>query len=261
MKQFLLILGIICIAFKSDAQSDINSYKYVIVPLSYDFLKGQNTYRLNTYTKHLFNNKGFNVYFDEEQLPDDLFKDRCLAMYADVIPGSGGFRKTKLQLVLKDCYGKVVYTSKEGESGKNNYEKAHHEALSEAFDSFEINNYRYLPKADEAVEEKSDSDEKEASKKHNVSTENNTTEIADIEIITTSNLNPDTEIYYAQAVSYGYQIVDATPKVIMELLRTDSEDIYIVKDKNAIVFKKSGQWIYSENDGERSESKVLNIKF
>ena len=69
------------------------------------------------------------------------------------------------------------------------------------------------------------------------------------------------EIYYAQAIDNGFQIVDASPKIVMVLFYTAAKDVFIVKDKNAIVFKKDGEWLYSENDGTDKSSKIMNIKF
>ncbi len=47
----------------------------------------------------------------------------------------------------------------------------------------------------------------------------------------------------------------------MILLKSSAKEVFIVKDKNATVFKKDGQWIYSENDEKTTTEKVLNIKF
>ena len=39
----LIVSGILCcLAFNLQAQKSINDYKYVVVPLQYEFLKGQN---------------------------------------------------------------------------------------------------------------------------------------------------------------------------------------------------------------------------
>ena len=83
-KLFLVIVAVFIILPSLQAQSNVNSYKYVIVPLQYKFLKGQNKYRLNTLTKQLFLKSGYEVYYDNQLLPDDVFQDRCLAMYVDV---------------------------------------------------------------------------------------------------------------------------------------------------------------------------------
>ncbi len=68
-------------------------------------------------------------------------------------------------------------------------------------------------------------------------------------------------IYYAQAIENGFQLVNSEPKIVMVLLNTAAENVFIVKDKSAIVFKEDGFWYYSENNGKLVEKKSLNIKF
>ena len=69
------------------------------------------------------------------------------------------------------------------------------------------------------------------------------------------------EIFYAQPKNNGYQLVDSEPKVVMFLLNTAAENVFIVKGKSAIVYKEDGFWYYSENNGEIQEAKLMNIKF
>ena len=102
MKKILIVIAILAFVFKSEAQIEVNNYKYVVIPLQYEFLKGKDVYRLNTLTRVLFKGEGFEAYFNEEQLPEDLFKDRCLVLYPDVKKLSGGFFKKKIQIIIKD---------------------------------------------------------------------------------------------------------------------------------------------------------------
>ena len=43
------------------AQENVNNYKYIIVPKKFDFLKEENQYRVNTFTKFLFEKQGFKM--------------------------------------------------------------------------------------------------------------------------------------------------------------------------------------------------------
>lgn len=83
-KKLVFIVAILFLSLKGFTQKNINNYKYVVVPLQFDFLKGKDKYRTSTLLRHLFKNEGFIVYFDEEGLPEDLFKDRCLGMYVNL---------------------------------------------------------------------------------------------------------------------------------------------------------------------------------
>ncbi len=76
-----------------------------------------------------------------------------------------------------------------------------------------------------------------------------------------SNETSGIEIFYAQPIKDGFQLVDKEPKVVMILLTTADKNTFIVKGKNAIVTKSDGKWLYSENDGTSKVQKVLNIKF
>ena len=146
MKKLLLLSFVLAFMFKSESQSDLNNYKYAVVPLQYEFFKGKDVYRLNTLTRALFKEQGFSTYFTEQELPEDLFKDRCLALYPNVIKVKGGLFKRKVQIIIKDCTGNIIHESDIGDSGENNHQKAYHEALRKAFKSVERLKYKYTPK-------------------------------------------------------------------------------------------------------------------
>ena len=46
---------------------------------------------LNSLTKYLLNQEGFDTYMDVESKPNDLKFNRCLALYVDVISESESF--------------------------------------------------------------------------------------------------------------------------------------------------------------------------
>ncbi len=65
------------------------------------------------------------------------------------------------------------------------------------------------------------------------------------------------DLLYAQPLDNGFQLVDASPKIVMILVKTAAPNVYTVKGKEGIVFKEGDKWYYSENDSK----KELNIKF
>lgn len=139
---FSILILIICVS-KSFSQNELNSYKYVIVPNSYDFLKGaEDKYQLNSLTKFLFEKYGFEAMLEDEEYPKDLLSNPCLAVSADVINQSKMFM-TKLIVELKDCHNKVVFTSLEGKSKEKEFKKTYQEALRKAFVSIEVLDYKY----------------------------------------------------------------------------------------------------------------------
>ncbi len=150
MKKALFLIFGFLISFVSVAQ-DLNSYKYVIVPEEYSFTKEPDMYQLNSLTKFLFDKYGFEAYMENEELPEDLKSNRCIALFADVENESSIF-VTKLLVVLKDCQNKKVFTSEEGRSREKVYKTAYQEALRGAFVSIAALNYNY--KLSETFEEK-----------------------------------------------------------------------------------------------------------
>ena len=283
MKKQILILILICLTFQLKAQEQLNNYKYILIPESYDFTEGKDKYQLNSLTKFLFNREGYKAYMTSDSLPQDLFNNRCLALSADAEKLKSGLFKTEIQINLKDCYGKLVYTSKVGSTRVKDYQKAYTQALRNAFESFEEFDYQYQPKVESnvvtetkpKVQESSDVSSKEKvnndetvsysvasvdysenpKSNDNKSSAKNTSVVADEKPL----LSEIT--FYAQATESGYKLVDSEPKLIMELIRTAQKDTFSVKGKDAIVFKEEGFWYYSEIVDGKPIKTLLNIKF
>ena len=135
----IILFSYVSIAF---AQDNLNAYKYVIVPKKYDFLKEDDKYQLNSLTKFLFEKKSFQTMLEYESYPADLLANPCLAVTVGVNDNSTMFT-TKLTIELKDCYNKIVFTSKEGRSKEKDYIRSYHEALRNAFISIDELDYNF----------------------------------------------------------------------------------------------------------------------
>jgi len=282
MKSKILLVVTLFIALSFYAQSNLNQYKYVLVPEKYDFLKVANQYQINALTKFLFEKYGFLTLMEGENYPDDLLKDRCLALNSNILNSSSLF-KTKLSVVLKDCNSQLVYTSSLGETREKDFAKAYHIALRNAFKPFETMDYKYEPVENSAkneniaekvvlVETSTDLNKENLTLKDQkiVEMDMDTKEINNVvpsTVVAASTLK-ETEsktevlkVLYAQAIQNGYQIVDSSPKVVMILLETAKEDTFIVKGETAIVYKEDGFWYISRNDGLKLETELITIKF
>ncbi|APG61146.1 hypothetical protein [Christiangramia salexigens] len=121
---------------------NVNDYKYVLIPQTFEFTGEIDEYRLNSLTKFLLEKEGFNTYMKTETKPADLAENPCKALNALVQDASTMF-VTKLILVLEDCYGKVVFKSEEGRSKSKDFKTAYHEALRDAFISVAELEYKY----------------------------------------------------------------------------------------------------------------------
>jgi len=122
-----LFMGIIS---KSFSQKSLSDYSYVIVSDQFEFQQEKDKYQLNSLTKFLFNKYGFHAYFDRE-VPLNVF--RCDGLWAEA-EGTPGFIITKVQLVLRDCTGEVIYRTNYGKSKVKDYKKAYYESVRNAFD-------------------------------------------------------------------------------------------------------------------------------
>ncbi|WP_339917003.1 hypothetical protein [Yeosuana marina] len=287
------ILTVLFVISNTFAQSNLNDYKYVIVPKKYEFLKEANQYRLNELTKFLFNKYGFETLMEGDNYPDELIKNRCLALKSDVIKDSGLF-KTKLNVELKDCNDQIVYTTQTGESREKEYSKAYNEALRDAFKSFETINYNYVPKKNDAVAEAKDetNDTAEAAqeiqqlkeelqalkakKETEVESEASKMEVPKTEVVQEKTIQtpvktetpkvaqPETsvsDVLYAQAIDNGFQLVDSSPKVVYKIKKTSLENVFLVEGLNGTLLNKDGQWILEYYENGTLKQKSLNIKF
>ncbi|HSP12466.1 MAG TPA: hypothetical protein VLO29_08050 [Salegentibacter sp.] len=130
------------LSFSAMEAQNLNDYKYVIVPESFDFSKEKNQHQLNSLLKFLLEKEGFETLMKNETRPEDLQQDNCKALIADVIEDSGLFT-TKMRITFEDCRGNLIFSSEEGTSREKEYKIAWHEALRQAFVSVEAMNYKY----------------------------------------------------------------------------------------------------------------------
>lgn len=138
----LILIFFLTLIIDSNAQKNINTYKYVVVPQKYDFLREKDQYQLNSLTKFLFEKYGFTAFMQNETFPDDLKVQGCNALYANVIKKQG-LMAVKLTVELIDCKGNRIYESIEGKSRKKKYKDAYHQALRNAFKGVQMLRYSY----------------------------------------------------------------------------------------------------------------------
>lgn len=280
MKSRFLTTIFACIFITSAfSQTELNNYKYVIVSKKYDFLKSANEYQLNELSKFLLNKYGFQALMEGDDYPEDLSLNRCLALDADVEKEPGMF-KTKLKVILTNCNDKIVYTSKIGESREKEYKKAYVEATREAFSSFESLGYKYEPKQNglkaqnpNMVATTTTSKEIEQLKQEIKTLKEKKevevvqqkpasipTPVAVKEQVAITEVVPS-GVLYAQAIKNGFQLVDSTPKVLYRIQRTQLENVFLVENKSAIIYKKSNTWVVEHYENGTLKSENLNIKF
>ncbi|MBC3757557.1 hypothetical protein H7U19_04030 [Hyunsoonleella sp. SJ7] len=266
------------------SQSDLNNYKYVIVPNKFDFLKQENQYRLNELAQFLFNKHGFKTVMEGTDYPEDLLFNSCLGLRSNVEKESGVF-KTKLRVVLKDCNGKTVYASPLGESREKEYKVAYNEAMRVTFDHLRALNYQYVPKKEHQVAktQKNEADNEIQRLKEEIKTLKKEKEIKQIkqpkavvnkrpvtpqkqEVLQAKNVEPKTEralsnVLYAQATENGFQLVDSAPKVVFRIQKTGLSNVFLVEGKSSIIYRTDTGWVLEYYENGASKQQELNIKF
>lgn len=241
------------------SQNNINNYKYVIVPERYNFSKDDDQYGLNTTTKLLLEQKGFEVFMGNDKLPPALAANRCSALMADVTQKKGFF-VTNLTLLLKDCQGNVIFKSKEGKSREKEFPVAYDGALKDAFLSLNDVPYKYDSTVTAQVQQPVAAPATPASTTSAPATQTPASPAPAPAVAAPGEI---TGTLYAQATPSGYQVVDTTPKKVLTLFKTSMDDLFMADagGANGVVFKKNGEWFFEYYKESKLMSQKLEIKF
>lgn len=245
-KFFFLLLLVTSYGFSQS----VNDYKAVIIPVKFDFVKGENKYRLNTISKFNMSKAGFEAFYSTEMF-QNLYNDSCDLLYLDV-QKENGFLITKLSIALKDCNGKLIFQSNIGKSKDKDLGKAYVEALNEAFQSIYDLKYTYNGTK--------------------TGSQNSTTDVAIIKevsvvpvpvVLTSKEASTDVNFLFAQPIVNGFQLVDSTPKVVMKVYKTSSPSCYIAeKDTiNGVLISKQGEWFFEFYKNNTFFSEKTAVKF
>jgi hypothetical protein len=273
MSKFVFNLLVI-VLFALQGQAQLNSYKYIIVPRKFEGFKKENQFRTSTQIKHLFSQYGFSTLY-EDQYPPDLAEEPCLGLRVLLLDNSS-LLATRVRLGLRDCNGAVVYESVEGKSKSKDYELAYREAIDEAFLSIPELGYSYTP-AEAASKPAQDREAVVAASvpppaeplapavegQEQPSGELQGAPAGAVAAVGVEGTSGE-ELWYAQPVENGYQLVDSTPRVRMKLLKTAQEDTFIATVGDApmgMVYKKDGQWWHEFFKDGKTEVRPLKIKF
>ena len=221
------------------------NYKYVIIPAQFSFFDEINKYGLNELTKSFFQSEGFEVYYDNEKLPDELSKNRCLALYANALENNNMF-VTKIHFELKDCTNNVLLKSELGTSREKQYKLAYTQTFREALSSLKgkIN----FKKADEIQNVEV------------VETPKEVVEVSKNEISTSAEA---TNTLFAIPTANGYKLVNDKPETIFVLKKTSADNIFIaLKDsKSGVLMKKTSGWFFEYYEGDKLFSEKVEVKF
>lgn len=242
MKRCIFII-LFSLALNLSFSQSVNEYKYALVPSKFIFLNEVDQYKLNTLTKLLMGKYGFVAFLDNEVLPDDVLNNNCNKVYVDVVKSSGIFT-TKLSIVLKDCKNNILFTTAEGKSREKEFKVAYNEALRDAFASFETLKYKYSPKESLPVLTNTENQKNQLVLKNESSQENE-------------------GILFAQPISNGFQLIDASPKVILKIFKTSLPTAFLATREQiqGVLIYKENQWFFEYYQNLTLISETINVKF
>lgn len=238
MKRILLLLAFV---FSMSLVAQEN-YKYVIIPKQFSFLNEENQYNLNALTKSFFETEGFTVYYNTDELPQEIASNRCLVLMADVEESNKLF-VTNLNVVIKDCMNKVLFESLKGSSREKDNQKAYTIALRDALTSMKgmlkIKNTLVQP------------------------TEQVKQEVVEVVPSVKSNTIIDTSQLRAVSTNTGYNLVNYAEGVVLTLYNTSVENVFIADQgyKKGVLLKKINGWYFEYNFDGQVFSEKLEVKF
>lgn len=235
----------------------LNQYKYVIVKSKFDFVKEVDGYQTSSLTKFLFKKAGFTTFLDNEETPQELSINRCKALLASVKDNSGVFT-TRSVIELKDCNGKLLFTSEEGSSRLKNYTKAYRKSIKQAFLSIQKLNYKYdstLKKEVVTIKEKIE-----------VPVEKKKVEVKKKPLMVTKKVETKTKVQeypllYAQKANNGFQLVNTKLEVVFTLLQTNDPKKFFIDGKNGTMVNKGEYWLAEYYKESKLVSEKYLIKF
>ena len=181
----------------------------ILISSKFDFQKEKNSYNINNMLKAILTSNNYEVYFDDAVFPLEIAQNRCNALTGVLVDNSNLFL-TKVKLQIKDCQNNLLFETAEVKSREKNIQDGFIEVIKLL--SPEIKKYK------PAVFKNKD------------------VVVPSSEIIATTNLK-----YQIIEIANGYAIMDATPKVVLQIYKTTNPSIFIA-DKFGIkgIFTKSG---------------------
>jgi hypothetical protein len=258
---FFLVLLISTSGFSQEINFD--KYQYIVVADKFDFVSETDQYQTSSLTKFLLEKKGFKVFLNSDKLPKDLQVNRCIALFAAIKDDSSMFT-IKNTIEIKDCYGEILFSSKEGKSKEKDYKKGYQEAIRNAYETMTDFNYSYNPALVDVKKDKknelfiADIDSTARTKTQKV------VMTPDVEIETIKEkiiVSKTVDVLYAQIKNNGFQLVNTAPEVVFLILKTNVKNVFIIHDKNGILYKLGEKWVAEFYEKNQLVTREYQIKF
>lgn len=250
MKKLLFLLVIFAFS-NSVISQNLNAYKYAYVPSQFTGFKEKDKFRLSTLTKLFMLKYGFEAYSDTDTAPFDFTNVNCNKVYVDLIKDNSLFL-TKVKIILKDCKGKILFTSKEGTSKEKELRVAYNQALREAFTSFEKLNHQYDEKAVIVKTVETVPVVEVAQPKKEIQQTKEETPV-----VTNS-----TQLF-ARPIQNGFQLVNSQSVEVMKLYKTSVKDLFTAFKgaQQGVFVSKNNEWFFEYYQNDQLVSEKVDVKF
>ena len=244
MKKMVLLLVLFVYSF-SFAQ---DNYKYVIVPKKFSFFKEENKFGLNELTKSFFEKEGFEVFYDNDVLPADLYQNRCLALHVAPVENNTMFM-TKVFFEIKDCNNNLLLKSEMATSREKLLKTAYTQTFRKSLSS--LRNKLNFKK------EKSEQNSVVVESEKEVVVAPNTLAL-NVEKVESTEAT-----LYAIPTSNGYKLVNDIPETIFILKKTSTDTIFTAQkaDKSGVLIKKNDNWFFEYYEGDKLLSEKVEVRF
>ena len=172
---------------------------------------------------------------------------------------------TKLYITFKDCYGTVIFQSAIGKSREKEFEVAYSDALNEAFLPVYALQYKY-----NGTKSGAKSASATATSAPVVTNSVAAIAAAVIPVVASKNEASDLKIseksnglLYAQPTSYGFQLIDSEPKVVMKVFKTSNPASFMATKGSVqgVLVSKDNQWFFEYYQGDKLISEKIEVKF
>ena len=287
---FLVLAFVLFGLIQNNAQEDLSSYKYVIVPTKFNSFKKENQYQTSTLVKFNLVNRGFNAVY-ANALPQDLNADRCMAVTAFLVDESNMFT-TKAHVSFQDCNSVEVYRTATVSSKIKEFKAAYKAVIEKSLQSLDGFTYSYKPAKEETPIVVSFGDDVKTLEPEPVSTTEVEEEVKEMpvppavpenkskveesaepmiqekeevvqEIVPVMPAANDSSLWYAQEIPNGFQLVDSSPKVRLRIYQTQKEGVFLAKGEayEGVVYEDQGSWYFDYYLDGKMVHQLLNIKF
>ena len=263
------------------SHAQINQYQFVVVPKKFQEFQQENQYHTSTLLKYLFTEEGFTAYYEGE-IPAEV-TDLCKGLDVGLLDESNMFR-TRVVITLSDCKGKEVFRSPQGDSREKELKDGYQEAIEGSFSAIAALNYTYKPKK-ESVTMNFDNDVRSVAPEKETKApdgdavvvqeatpeqqkfEDRSPKPSSYEMQESTDLSQpaaeDGDIWYAQPIPNGYQLVDRIPEIRLRIYETSVGEVFLAESPTikGLVFQKDGRWYLEYYKGEERIREELRIKF